>query len=560
MSFVFQSIWTITGCQGPPDSFLVFNTTLPSPWYILNPVGFCGADNFPSFDGQGCCISSLDQSVTLVSSWMNSLNKKVTINANGYQYCKIQSYNASDYLYMYYRTTGECVYGYSCDGKQFSMYYDDECSDLLETVAITEIPSNISSITGNLTISVVEWQGEVGYIDWNTMQPGTELVPSAQTVSEVSGLVGFIVSVLACILTILWYAGKLLKSFKLTFAIILGIQILSFINAVVYFIYTYVIFTDVQVFDAISIVLEASKFSTFLCNSINCVIIFNIFNYRSKKWIYLVYIALFLVYAAVECVVFVSDTALTDNNILLYEQIIRYSGWLQSFYIVFNLIFGILPAILLLYKGLVAQFRLERRNEEVYTVLGILFRYRYLLGILGLQVVVAAMYLWLNHLLVNTKYLGGDRQVIGTNGVFTLLTTVQHLLTIALFEYAKIITKQLVTPSKQSDQKPIMLIQKKSGSPKSKSGGNNYIKFFIVKFLINFPMIEITCNDRLGTKVRVKCNPDDTVQVLKLLIAAQTGTKPEKIVLKKAYNVFKDHITLEDYEIHDGMNLEMYYQ
>ncbi|KAJ3256913.1 Ubiquitin-like 5 [Boothiomyces macroporosus] len=70
----------------------------------------------------------------------------------------------------------------------------------------------------------------------------------------------------------------------------------------------------------------------------------------------------------------------------------------------------------------------------------------------------------------------------------------------------------------------------------------------------------ITCNDRLGTKVRVKCNPDDTIQVLKLLIAAQTGTKPEKIVLKKAYNVFKDHITLEDYEIHDGMNLEMYYQ
>jgi hypothetical protein len=24
------------------------------------------------------------------------------------------------------------------------------------------------------------------------------------------------------------------------------------------------------------------------------------------------------------------------------------------------------------------------------------------------------------------------------------------------------------------------------------------------------------------------------------------------------YNVFKDHITLEDYEIHDGMGLELY--
>ncbi|EPZ34136.1 Ubiquitin-like protein 5 [Rozella allomycis CSF55] len=73
-------------------------------------------------------------------------------------------------------------------------------------------------------------------------------------------------------------------------------------------------------------------------------------------------------------------------------------------------------------------------------------------------------------------------------------------------------------------------------------------------------MIEVVCNDRLGKKIRVKCNSDDTIGDLKKLIAAQTGTRPEKIVLKKWYNTFKDHITLEDYEIQDGMNLELYYQ
>ncbi|KAM7304808.1 putative secreted salivary gland peptide [Ixodes scapularis] len=73
-------------------------------------------------------------------------------------------------------------------------------------------------------------------------------------------------------------------------------------------------------------------------------------------------------------------------------------------------------------------------------------------------------------------------------------------------------------------------------------------------------MIEITCNDRLGKKVRVKCNSEDTVGDLKKLIAAQTGTRWDKIVLKKWYTVFKDNITLGDYEIHDGMNLELYYQ
>ena len=34
----------------------------------------------------------------------------------------------------------------------------------------------------------------------------------------------------------------------------------------------------------------------------------------------------------------------------------------------------------------------------------------------------------------------------------------------------------------------------------------------------------------------------------------------DKIVLKKWYTIFKDHIQLQDYEIHDGMKLELYYQ
>ena len=82
-------------------------------------------------------------------------------------------------------------------------------------------------------------------------------------------------------------------------------------------------------------------------------------------------------------------------------------------------------------------------------------------------------------------------------------------------------------------------------------------------------MIEITCNDRLGKKVRmtlmqtkfeikffdfrlyfkqvrVKCNPEDTIGDLKKLISAQTGTKYDKIVLKKWYTIYKDTIRLCD--------------
>ena len=63
---------------------------------------------------------------------------------------------------------------------------------------------------------------------------------------------------------------------------------------------------------------------------------------------------------------------------------------------------------------------------------------------------------------------------------------------------------------------------------------------------------------------------EDTIGDLKKLIAAQIGTKPEKIVLKKSYNVYKDQITLADCkyifisnkidEIQDGSGIELYYQ
>uniref|UniRef100_A0A0N4Z9R0 Ubiquitin-like protein 5 n=1 Tax=Parastrongyloides trichosuri TaxID=131310 RepID=A0A0N4Z9R0_PARTI len=72
-------------------------------------------------------------------------------------------------------------------------------------------------------------------------------------------------------------------------------------------------------------------------------------------------------------------------------------------------------------------------------------------------------------------------------------------------------------------------------------------------------MIEVTVNDRLGKKVRVKCNITDTIGDLKKLIAVQIGTRHEKIVLKKWYTVYKDHITLQDYEVNDGFNFELYY-
>ncbi|SCU92129.1 LADA_0F14532g1_1 [Lachancea dasiensis] len=72
-------------------------------------------------------------------------------------------------------------------------------------------------------------------------------------------------------------------------------------------------------------------------------------------------------------------------------------------------------------------------------------------------------------------------------------------------------------------------------------------------------MIEVEVNDRLGKKLRIKCLGEDLIGDFKKVLALQLGVSWNKVVLQKGGAVLKDHISLEDYEIHDGTYLELYY-
>lgn len=72
-------------------------------------------------------------------------------------------------------------------------------------------------------------------------------------------------------------------------------------------------------------------------------------------------------------------------------------------------------------------------------------------------------------------------------------------------------------------------------------------------------MLAALARDHIGTKIKVKCEEDDTIGDLKKLVALQTGTRPEKLRIQKWHTVYKDHISLADYEIKDGMGLELFY-
>ena len=71
-------------------------------------------------------------------------------------------------------------------------------------------------------------------------------------------------------------------------------------------------------------------------------------------------------------------------------------------------------------------------------------------------------------------------------------------------------------------------------------------------------MIIVHVNDRLGTKTAVPCLPSDTVGELKLMIAARIGRDAGQIMLRRqGERPFKDQITLEDYAISNGVQLDL---
>jgi len=70
--------------------------------------------------------------------------------------------------------------------------------------------------------------------------------------------------------------------------------------------------------------------------------------------------------------------------------------------------------------------------------------------------------------------------------------------------------------------------------------------------------IEVVTIDELGRKARVNCTDEDTIAFVKKNIAAQTGSDWTKLQLKKWSTIYKDQITLKDYEVSDGMILELY--
>jgi len=72
------------------------------------------------------------------------------------------------------------------------------------------------------------------------------------------------------------------------------------------------------------------------------------------------------------------------------------------------------------------------------------------------------------------------------------------------------------------------------------------------------PMIVVNINDRLGTKAAIPCLASDSVKAFKAIVAAHIGRQPHEIMLKRqGERPFKDQLTLEDYGVSNGVQLDL---
>nr|OQO23315.1 hypothetical protein B0A51_09450 [Rachicladosporium sp. CCFEE 5018] len=72
------------------------------------------------------------------------------------------------------------------------------------------------------------------------------------------------------------------------------------------------------------------------------------------------------------------------------------------------------------------------------------------------------------------------------------------------------------------------------------------------------PMIVVNVNDRLGTKAAIPCLASDSVKAFKAVVAAHIGRQPHEIMIKRqGERPFKDVLTLEDYGVSSGVQLDL---
>ncbi|KAJ3318656.1 hypothetical protein HDV06_007118 [Boothiomyces sp. JEL0866] len=461
MAIVFQSIWSQIECNGVPVSFVVFNETFAPDYYFYSAVGYCGEENFPTTTGAGCCSSSIDLPATNYrQSWQSTYiggewdyQTAAYKTANSQSYCRIEFYDQMNFtiaplfpfiIQAYYLNDGFCHLGFKCTNTSVDVYNDIYCNELIEQYTYHNTSNIASPLLGNISLSITTISNAKNYVDWMTYQPALEYFPTHSSITDTSGLIGYIAGTFIALLFLKSHFRR--RSERGSIPIIL-IQAFYLLEVIGYAYNTYGVLTSDKLLFAICITIHLGLASKLFCNLISSRMLSSLLHFKSLVATYVLDVLLsifYLLHFTMYLVERIDDlfTLFADLNQL---TIIRNA--VNNFYYVFSSIFDLIPIIIMLWR-ILKQFGVkERKKGYKRTILELIWKYKMPIALIILEFVVTFGYFALYFIYALTNLLRGDDSYLGIQGVFCFLDQIQISCTILLYEYLRHFTEELVGPS-----------------------------------------------------------------------------------------------------------------
>lgn len=191
-SMIFESIWKIGDCTGPPLVMSLYNTmNIASPFLSITTNEFtppkCGLNPLKIYSG--CCSSSLDSESSLgYQSWSTQSVGYLDLtlspeSANGFQYCLMNSINNQS-LYSYASVLlladSGCTFGgIKCfSNGDIYVYQTQDCSGPFFNSNINQQPYLQTEIIGNVSAQMVTATNGSLVYTWTAYVPEYMDVPS----------------------------------------------------------------------------------------------------------------------------------------------------------------------------------------------------------------------------------------------------------------------------------------------------------------------------------------------------------------------------------------------
>ncbi|KAJ3269269.1 hypothetical protein HDV01_001636 [Terramyces sp. JEL0728] len=318
-----------------------------------------------------------------------------------------------------------------------------DCTILQEQVLLDNQGVYSTESLGNVSISITKIVGAKNYVEWTNYQPSLEFVPLHRTAADISGLAGFISTILIALSFIGYYLQRL--NDRKT-PLILSIEAVYLIKTIgyMYNVYGYIPTEDAML--TLAIIIYVGSFNNCLRNLASANILSQLLNLSSslKLSMYAVFVLLYIV-RFVANVLVITDQVVAQPFMDLLD-ISHFSHTYGNVYSGIACCFDLVPIIFMLCK-ILYQFKFNESKKGIAMSRSqLLWKYKTGFFLIFLQVAGSIAYGILYYIYSITNMLGSDDAILGLEGAFSLFEQLQISGTLLLYAYLRHFTEELIKP------------------------------------------------------------------------------------------------------------------